>query len=102
MAGRCFVQVYADDITLMTKFPERCNSSERKNITQKIIQKYLDVCTSWSDEWGLKFNPTKCEYVIIGAKRENTDLDIYLYGDKKIKKSQRIRVLGLIIENQKK
>ena len=50
---------------------------------------------------GLKFNPSKCEFVIIGAKRTNIDLDLYLYGDKKIKRSERIKVLGLVIESQK-
>ena len=59
------------------------------------------MCSDWSEKRGLRFSPSKCEFVIIGAKRANVDLDIYLYKDKKIKRSERIKVLGLVIESQK-
>ena len=99
--GRCYLQVYADDITLMIQFPQTGRTEDRISITQKIIQDYLDVCSEWSKKWGLWFNPSKCEFVTIGTKRANVDLNIYLYDDKPIKKADRIKILGLIIEGHK-
>ena len=47
------------------------------------------------------FNPSKCEYIIIGGKRKDVDLDIFLYGHKKINRVDSVKIIGLIIKNQK-
>ena len=70
------------EFSLMVQFPDSNHPSKRKSITKKLIQRYLDEGSNWSDTWGLKFNPSKCECVIIGNKRKDVDLNLFLYGDK--------------------
>ena len=92
--------MYADDLTLMIQFPDSNDLSKRKTVTEKLIQKYLNECDKWSKIWGLNFNPDKCEYIIVGNKQKEVDLNLLLYG-KGIKRADSIKVLGLTIENMK-
>jgi len=47
------------------------------------------------------FNPDKCEWAIIGNKRSNIDFHLTLYG-KKLMRTKYLKVLGLVIEGDKK
>ena len=74
---------------------------EKKRVTEQIVNTYLGVCSSWSKKWGLTFNHIKCDYITLGGKFKDIDLDLFLYGDKKIQRANIIKILGLKIENQK-
>ena len=60
----------------------------------------MKACEDWNKKWGLFFNSKKCEYVIIGNKKTDIDLDIKLY-EQNIASAKFNRVLGLVIENMK-
>ena len=63
---------YADDLTIIIPFgkskPNKDTGSGNKN--QETTQKYLDICTEWSNETGLKFNTDKCYLITIGIRRK--------------------------------
>ena len=103
LSERVHIQCYADDISLIYQFPEKknMNMKDRKHITEQIVNSYLKVCSTWSLKWGLTFNHIKCEYITLGGKFKDMDLDLFLYGDKKIQRANIIKILGLKIENQK-
>ena len=44
--------IYADDITIS------CTGNNMKEVKNE-MQKYLDLFVKWTEEWGLKINPTK-------------------------------------------
>lgn len=57
--GNCFMGAlgYADDITLLTP-------------TKAALCKMLDICSVFSREFDIKFNPSKCQLVVLDKHRE--------------------------------
>ena len=96
---RVHYQCYADDLTFILQFPKSIRI--RKEYVEALVQEYLDVCDRWSKRWGLFFNPDKCEWAIIGNKRSNVNFHLTLYG-KELKRTKYLKVLGLVIEGDKK
>ena len=61
---------YADDLTIIIPFgkPKPNKDMGNGNKNQETTQKYLDICTNWSNETGLKFNTDKCYLITIGTR----------------------------------
>ena len=55
---------YADDLTIIIPYGKNKNKKDQSNgdnhemntKNEKVVQKYLDICTDWSNKTGLKFN----------------------------------------------
>ena len=77
--------VYADDIILISSVDSH-------------LQKLLNICTSYSETWRLKFNPNKSNIVEFG-KQFFKNSNFYL-NNKIIPKTDRIIYLGVIIDNK--
>ena len=101
LSERVHIQCYADDISLIYQFPKKLGAKDKKRVAEDIINKYLEVCSSWSKRWGIMFNHIKCDYITLGGTNKDMNLDLYLYGDKKIERTDTIKILGLKIEDQK-
>ena len=101
LSERVHIQCYADDISLIYQLPKGGLIKDKKRIAEEIINKYLETCSTWSKKWGITFNHIKCDHIILGGKYKDMDLELYLYGDKKIERTDTIKILGLKIDDQK-
>ena len=58
---------YADDVTLISA-------------TVPGLQRMIDVCTQYAEEWRMLFNPAKCKCMTMGRNEFGVELSWYLKG----------------------
>lgn len=83
-------RLYADDTLL---------KMDLANDDQSVLQKNIDLLYTWSQKWGMEFNPKKCAHISVGNKFPSFTL--YLNGTE-IPKAESLKYLGVTIQNDLK
>ncbi|GMH37763.1 hypothetical protein BSKO_05636 [Bryopsis sp. KO-2023] len=86
------VRAFADDILLTTSGAHMGPLEERMNLALKIVE-------TWSAEWRVTFNPTKCCAMEISRKRTKVPLQLWLRGAL-IPQVTEMRYLGVIFNHK--
>ena len=66
------IRLFADDCLVYR--PLRKNNEDED---QRVLQHDLDALEAWTDKWGMRFNPSKCQ--IMQVKRGNSPPKLHLY-----------------------
>ena len=66
------IRLFADDGLVYR--PLRKNNEDED---QCVLQRDLDALEAWADQWGMRFNPSKCQ--IMQVKRGNSPPKLHLY-----------------------
>ena len=62
------------------------------------VQEALRVVESWSHEWGLTFNVTKCQAIDISTLRQRSGLELRMH-DALVTQVQEFRYLGVWVDS---
>ena len=85
-------QAFADDMFIWDLVPTRGPCPPR-------VQNALHLVESWSDEWGMAFNVTKCQAIDITTLRAMAPLALLLHG-KAVPQVPVLRYLGVWVDSQ--
>ena len=85
-------QAFADDMFLWDLVPTRGPCPPR-------VQHALHLVESWSDEWGMAFNVTKCQAIDITTLRAMAPLALLLHGEL-VPQVPVLRYLGVWVDSQ--
>ena len=85
------LQAFADDILLWDVMTYRGPCPPR-------VQEALRVVESWSHEWGLTFNVTKCQAIDISTLRQRSGLELRMH-DALVTQVQEFRYLGVWVDS---
>ena len=85
------VRLYADDVLLYTTINSYADSL--------ILQQDLDLLQKWTEDWQIKFNFTKCNFLRI-IKRKCPITASYAIGENVVQEVSHIKYLGVTIDSQ--
>ena len=85
------VRLYANDVLLYTTINSRADCI--------ILQQDLDLLHKWAEDWQMKFNLTKCDFLRI-TKRKCPIAASYIIGECVIQEVSHIKYLGVTINSQ--
>ena len=87
----CCCRLYADDLLLykVTRSDEDCVS----------LQSDLGALQEWADDWQMKFNALKCQYISFCNKQVQINFN-YMICDEVIKQVDSIKYLGVTIDKK--
>ena len=85
------VRLYADDVLLYTTINSHADCI--------ILQQDLDLLQKWAEDWQMKFNLTKCDFLRI-TKRKCPIVVSYAIGENVIQEVSHIKYLGVTIDSQ--
>jgi hypothetical protein len=84
-------RLFADDCLLYRKIQTSADES--------LLQKDLDILAEWAENWGMKFNTSKCNIMRISRKRDPGEPKYYMLGVN-LEEQTEITYLGIIIQSR--
>jgi hypothetical protein len=84
-------RLFADDCLLYRKIQTSADES--------LLQKDLDILAEWAENWGMKFNTSKCNIMRISRKRDPGEPKYSMRGVN-LEEQTEIIYLGIIIQNR--
>ena len=85
------MRLYTDDVLLYTTINSHADCI--------ILQQDLDLLQKWAEDWQMKFNLTKCDFLRI-TKRKCPISASYTIGECIIQEVSHIKYLGVTIDSQ--
>lgn len=85
--------MFADDTTISS-------SSRYPSVAFSRMQTHLNKLSDYFNKWKIKVNASKTEYMVCTRKRANNDELSLTYDDTVIRRVDKIKILGVLVDNK--